>query len=926
MQALPDDGDMVAVATDAARAASLLEGWKDSVSIAAINAPASVVLSGRRQAVQALTAELRAQGIQSQPLAVSHAFHSPLMEPMLATFEEVARGVHYAQPTLDVISNLTGALAGPELATPAYWTRHVREPVLFADGMRTLHQQGSQVFVEVGPKPTLLGMGRQCVPEAADALWLPSLRPDRDDWRQLLTSLGALHTRGAEVDWRGFDQGRARRRVPLPTYPFQRQRCWYEESERPRRREAKGTPRAPSSSRVVALLDRQDVDGLGRELERTGPLTPEQRALLPDLLRLLIQRHHQQQAGDVLGDSCYRTSWRESARPTDVAAASVPTQWLILADRAGLGEALADVLQAQGHACILAWQPPPDAAVEELERLLAGALQPGRPPLVGVLHLWSLDAPGLDEAGTTPEEDFGQCGARVFELVRALVSAKGLGVPPRLWLLTRGAVSPVEPSRLSLSQSPLWGIGQVLSREHPELWGGLVDLDPAAPADEPHTVWTEVQRPSGEDQLAFRQGRRYVRRLERIPTPESRARALRADGTYLISGGLGALGLRVARWMSERGAGALVLLGRGAPAAAAQETLERLREAGTRVHVAQVDVSDAGAVEHLLESVRATLPPLRGVVHAAGIVDDGILLHQSEERLARVMAPKARGAWNLHRLTRGDPLDAFILFAAGSALLGSPGQGSYAAANTFLDALAWHRRALGLPALSLDWGPWAEAGMAVDARYRARLEAHGLTPLSTEEGLGALERLWDETAPQVAVLRVDWSTFRRQLPSGGRMPLLAALDAAVPGETPRQDTLLERLEQAPDSERLALLTRHVRELAARTLGREPSHPLELERGFTDLGMDSLLALELRKGLEVSLGRSLPPTLVFEHPTISLLAAHLHRELRASAPPSFPPAPPLPAPRASTPAASAAVVEQLSEEEVERLLLAKLARL
>ncbi|NBD13838.1 type I polyketide synthase [Corallococcus silvisoli] len=925
MQALPEDGAMVAVETGPAHAASMMERWKDEVSIAAINAPASVVLSGRRTVIQSLTAAFQAQGLRIQPLTVSHAFHSPLMEPMLAAFEQVARGVHYAQPTVDLISNLTGELAGPEIATPGYWTRHVREPVRFADGMRTLHQQGHLVFVEVGPKPTLLGLGRQCLPESTDALWLPSLRADRDDWRQLLTSLCALYTRGGAVDWRGFDRGLARRKVPLPTYPFQRQRCWYEESQRPRKREARGTPSAPSTSRIVELLERGDVDGLSLELERSGPLAPEKRALLPDLLRLLVQRHRQEQVGGVLEDGCYRPSWRESDRPTRDASASVPGLWLVLADRTGVGEALAGLLRAQGHSCLLASQPPPDTAASELERLLVTAREPGRPPLVGVLHLWGLDAPILDERGATPEEDFGRCGAQVFHLVRALVGARSLAPLPRLWLVTRGAVSLEEPSRVALLQSPLWGIGQVLSREHPELWGGLVDLDPAAPGREVHAAWESVQATGGDDRVAFRQGRRYVCRLERIRPPSSRVRSLRADGTYLITGGLGALGLRVARWMSERGAGALVLLGRGSPDSATQESLERLREAGTRVHVAQVDVTDAGALGHLLESVRATLPPLRGVVHAAGIVDDGLLLHQSEERLTRVMAPKARGAWNLHLLTRGDPLDAFVLFAAGSALLGSPGQASYAAANTFLDALAWHRRALGLPALSLDWGPWAEAGMAVDARYRSRLEAHGLTPLSTEEGLGALERLWDQPSPQVAVLRVDWPTFRQQLP-GGRMPLLAALDAAAPKEAPRKDSLLKQLDEVPDSDRLALLTRHVRELAARTLGRESSHPLELERGFTDLGMDSLLALELRKGLETSLGRPLPPTLVFEHPTISQLAAHLHREWVSGKPPPSTGAPHRSEPRSDTPPASAALVEQLSEEEVERLLLEKLARL
>ncbi|HEY9830359.1 MAG TPA: type I polyketide synthase, partial [Stenomitos sp.] len=227
MQALPPDGEMVAILTDLVKAKEAIAPYAPYVAIAAINAENSIVLSGRRAEINAVCADLAEQGIKTQKLNVSHAFHSPLMQPMLADFERVAREISFSLPQIKLISNVTGKEATQEIATPEYWCRHILEPVRFAEGMASLERLGVETFIEIGPKPVLLGMGRQCY-NKEQGLWLPSLRPEREDWQELLTSLGQLYVQGVQIDWWGFDRHFIRRRVPLPTYPFQRQRYWLE--------------------------------------------------------------------------------------------------------------------------------------------------------------------------------------------------------------------------------------------------------------------------------------------------------------------------------------------------------------------------------------------------------------------------------------------------------------------------------------------------------------------------------------------------------------------------------------------------------------------------------------------------------------------------------------------------------------------------
>ena len=350
-----------------------------------------------------------------------------------------------------------------------------------------------------------------------------------------------------------------------------------------------------------------------------------------------------------------------------------------------------------------------------------------------------------------------------------------------------------------------------------------------------------------------------------------RSVVLRSDGSYVITGGLGGLGLGVASWLAERGAGHVVLVGRSAPSSEVQRAaIAAMQARGTRVTVAQANIAERAAVQRVLEAA-AAIAPLRGVIHAAGVLDDAMVLQQTPAKLRGVMAPKAWGALHLHELTRGAALDLFVLYSSGSGLMGSAGQSNYSAANGFLDALAHHRRAQGLPALSIDWGAFAEVGMAaVHDNRAARLATQGLRSLTPDEGLRALERLLASDRAQVGVIPLDARKWAEANPAvlSSRMwsPLVAGQRA---GGAPGSE-LAARLAAAAPDERRAIVLGVVRAQVARVL-QLPEARVDVEVEFASLGMDSLTGLELRNRLGAELHMQLPATLIFQHPTIAAVA-------------------------------------------------------
>ncbi|OAD20556.1 beta-ketoacyl synthase, partial [Candidatus Thiomargarita nelsonii] len=547
----------------------------------------------------------------------------------------------------------------------------------------------------------------------------------------------------------------------------------------------------------------------------------------------------------------------------------------------GIGVKLSERLEAQGERCVLVSVGSTYAKVDEAHYNINPAephdfqrlLQESKISYRGIIHLWSLnDTKGVGETEITltalQDAQMLGCGS-VLHLVQSLAQADSL---PRMWLVTQGS-QPVTATPLQVQQSPLWGIGKVITLEHPDLHCVRLDIDFDADTNDISALFEEIVSPDNkEDQIAWRKGERYVPRLSRANLGLGHEIKIHPDCSYLITGGLGALGLKITHWLVEQGAQHIVLTGRRGVSEKVQATLEQLGLAD--VKIVQADVSHQEDVERILDTIKDSMPPLRGIIHTAGVLDDGVIPQQTWERFSQVMAPKVAGSWNLHLLTQSMQLDFLVCFSSMVSLLGSPAQSNYVAANTFMDALAHHRCALGLPGLSINWGPWAETGMAakLESRDQRRIAKQGLSSIAPEDGLQLLKELLAQNAAQVGVLPINWSKYFHQSLEQTGAPFFETIASNLQSSNDKAQAsavLLKQLEEAPAEARRSLLMTSIRTEIARVLELSAPEQIQPHQRLFDLGIDSLMAVELRNHLKASLGHPLSSTLLFDYPTQSL---------------------------------------------------------
>ena len=868
IESLPRGGKMVAVAADEKTVRRELAPHQPAVSVAAVNGPTNVVISGLDPAVQALVDSFSQDGIGVRTLDVSHAFHSAQLDPILDRLEELAGKPDYHAAGLPIVSNLTGRIAQPgEMQSPDYWRRQARKTVRFAESVETLQQHEVRLFLEIGPGAVLSALGARCAANK-QGRWLSTLRKGKPDWPSILKTLAVFYEEGVKVDWAGFDRDYPRRRVTLPTYPFQRSRYWLPAGKR------------SSSKPEVASVD--------------NPSSPETAS---------IESIEQSDRQDSIDKLLYQIEWKPleiaeeiSQRSGSNGKSSQPDltgHWIILSDRRGIAGKVADKLRSLDATCTLVHAGEEYAALrtgeftvnpaspDDFSQLIQTLTSEQTSKLRGVVHCWSLDA----DSGELPRAVELSC-ASVLHLVQAL-SQQAAGLPLDITLVTSQAqaVNP-QDDVAGFVQSSAWGLAGVVALEHPNWRCRAVDLDLKTDAARGTTVVGEMLLDSPENRVAYREGVRYVERLARCTSPGDNTIAFPEQGTYLITGGLGKIGLLVARWMVERGARHLALLGRGEATPTARETLARLEDAGAKIALMRADVSRRDEVERVLEELAASMPPLRGIIHAAGQLDDETLAKQSWQRFARVLAPKVRGAWNLHDLTRETELDFFVTFSSAVSVLAAPGTGGYSAANAFMDALAKRRRAEGLPATTINWGPWDETGMAAD-RGRGRFwKAWGIRTTTPKQQLEVLGRLIGHDPAQVAVLDVNWQAFLQRFPQSHLPPLVAGFakvksstrdDAGRPGPGVPPGKSLEEVLAAPERLQGALMASYLQERLAAVLGVETAD-VPVDANFMQLGLDSLMTMTLLKQIEAECRFTVYPREVYERPNVTALAEYLLREI------------------------------------------------
>ncbi|MEV5759212.1 type I polyketide synthase [Streptomyces tendae] len=1107
MGALPSGGSMIAVAAAEDEVRPLLTG---GVGLAAVNGPRSVVLSGEESAVLRIASHFGRQGRRTTRLRVSHAFHSPLMEPMLEPFRQAAESVTYRKPEFHLVSGVTGRPATQEVCTPGYWVEHVRKTVRFGPAVEALEAYGVQRYVELGPDAVLTPMVQDLVRDLRDArdarpVAVSLARRNTAEPLALATALAHLYADGVPGDWESVFGRHGARRISLPTYPFQRRRYWSDVAAAPA---GAPTPRPAGTAPAAGLglddtghplLDAVLRTAPGHDTVLTGRVSLNSHPWLADhqvgdaillpgtafvelalragqesgcpalaeltlesplelrrdttvLLRAVVgtpdasgeRRLSVYSRAEAAGDGPWTRHAGGTLAPRRTTASPDPGVWppegAEPVDITGLYEGLA----GRGHhygpsfrglramwsrgtdvfAEVALPEPtPPDAdrfmlhpavldaalhvagvtdqahevpvvpfvwtgveahtaGITELRvrvrpagadaismeladahgaRVASVATLVSRPLPVTSLghrpagdatrdHLFRLDwqrqarpalAPsaaetascavvGADEFGLTgsgevtrhadfaalaeaveaglpvPEWTVHCCGPRTSvdpaapaavgpPVHRALAAVQAWlkddrFAASRLLLLTRGALAAAPGDRVSdPGPAAVQGLLRAAELETPGRIK-LLDLDPLhAPSLEllGHALRTD------EPELALRGGEFLVPRLAAVePTraAEPGGNPFNPEGTTLITGGTGGLGALIARHLvADHGVRHLLLAGRrGIEAPAAARLRTELAGQGAEVTVAACDVGDREELRKLLGSLPAE-HPLTAVVHAAGVLDDGVVTALTPDRTDAVLRPKAEAARHLHELTQHMDLAAFVLFSSVAGAMGSAGQANYAAANAYLDALAAHRRDQGLPAVSLAWGPWENAGMAGELTRadRARMRRTGILGLNVTEGLALFDAALHATlgaapdAPEALLLPMK-PDLRARGTTAERLP--AMLRAATPegndagtrpqGAAPAVPLWRAELAAQPPGEAARLVSTLLRTELATILGHDGPHAVETERGFLELGFDSLMAVELRNRLEECTGLRLPATLIFDYPTPVTLAEHI----------------------------------------------------
>lgn len=770
-------------------------------------------------------------------LVVSHAFHHPLMQPAASALADLGE-LSVSPPSLPVLSNLTGGAAPGDFATVPYWQRHLLGAVRFREQLSELGERGVQVALELGPDAVLCALGRRVLPNAHIA-WVPSLRR-AEPLPTFQRAWAQLHVHGVPLQAARVWAQHPQPHKPVPAYPWQRQRLWVDDPGPP--------PVGPAASQT------------------TDPLA---------------------------GPRAYRLAWL----PLDAGSASTvnanPGHWIVGVDANGRIEGLARGLEDAGHR-VTRVQPRggtrSDAAtVDPADPDAFAALV--TPDLRGWVHGWPMDAPGLGPHTTAADlidaEDRASLAA--LHIARAILPVDGTA----LWCVTQGATAAGGP--IAPAQAGVWGLLRVVGLEHPELPLRRVDLGPNTTMAQ---LLGHVQSLPGAPDLAIRRGRLLTPRL--IPVSVSLTPPT-LRGTWLVTGGLGALGLHLAGDLCQQGVGHLVLLGRNTPTQSAQERIDAWRAQGVQVDVHATDVADAASLERIIQPLQGRL---RGVIHAAGVLADTPAARLTREALRAVLPAKVAGAWHLHRLTAAHALDAFVLMGSVTAITGATGQANYAVANAFLDALATHRAASGQPSLCVNWGPWAHIGMA--APFAALMKERGVHPLDPKAASALLWRLLGSAEPTPSVLDLHLPTL---LPRGSQVPpLLAEIaaitsgsraestpqrpqdghepktpDAASPRPSPTDAAASrprDRVARAADPQ--AALAEELGAIAAHLLGLERG-ALPLHRPLAWQGLDSVMALDLRARIEADFGAAPPQARLAVGPSCAELAADLLPRLDLQAP-------------------------------------------
>ena len=785
MQSLPRDGSMVAIFASEQEVQSVVDKFKDKVSLATANGPKNNVISGDKEAISQICREFESKGVGYKELTVSHAFHSPLMTPILDDFSKVAQQITFHEPQIALVSNVSGEQIDKRIATAEYWREHIMATVRFQGAVEYAHQQGYRDFLEVGPSPTLIAMARRCVRDK-EINWLFSIRNGSDNTRHMLENLGKLYVLGYKVEWPMVTYQQDVVRVSLPTYAFQRKSFWLEGEK------------AADITNIQAVAKKETV----ARSPQKAPVS----------------------AKASFGEHCYYIDWQDTPTP---ATASQKKSWLVFSEGQKAKDFVAH-LQQHDHQVMVLEKGEKFQQISSKHFTVAAHKKDVFDKMCTlfakdgdafdhIVYFW-----GIDNAAD--DVDTGVANTKcVFELVRALVNQKDLAFIPNIWLVTKDAC-PVS-NEISIAQSFLWGMARGIAIEYPQWFGGIVDIDNNASVDLLHR---EMQKNSYSVRAALRGEKRYQPSLQACEKREHRDLPIKADATYLITGALGAIGFAVAKKLVQRGVQNLLLVDCKSPSAEQQQQIDTWK---INCQVVESDLSDRQQLQNLAKNIR-------GIFHAAGLLGDGLGIEKTTwEAFSRTLTPKVVGSMNLAHCF--PDVDFCVHFSSILTLYGVMGQSSYSTANAFQDALA-HRFA---NHLTVNWGAWEKQGMAVESNQEQVLSALGANNFSADDGFAILENvIAHREYVQVVATDITWKKFMLQFREDATPELFADVIRKARGNL-QQQSAKQYASTKTSGARINRIMSRLKIMASDLFGIEPNE-MEEDVSFLEMGGDSFLLIQI----------------------------------------------------------------------------------
>jgi len=1126
MQSLPQNGEMWAVFTDENNVVkTIIQPYINDISIAAYNGPDSIVISGKTDSIESVISLLKKQGIRAVKLNVSHAFHSPLMQPIIEQFAQTANEISYNTPRINLISNISGKTSY-EMNKPEYWINHILKPVRFMQSMNFIcNENGTSsrktFFIEIGPKPILIGMSRRFIPENSNFVWLPSIRPIISEKKQMLECLSQLYKGGVSVDWSGLYQGNNYKKINLPVYPFKKEKIWnfltskkYDENnyiktlhplinqkiESPLIKEKIFTSNLNESSpgclkdhiiydniivpaayylssllgvsglinksstckikniifpnaliikeqknidiQIIAVPTNKDEysfkiislnnndsmtihsDGImsfdlditlskiyldeikkrcqskysGNELynkmnqfgfnlgsgfrwvKHIWKSNNEVLCLLkmPDIVnnseiyqihpglidsflqpfflgapllkdktfvpfkidkvnyykpyknekeiwshtifrnemlqnqRMTLDSRLYNETGELIAEVIgleLRKTNKESliTKDTDnwifeniwIRKELVETKnkeiesskkWFIITDNLNeFCKKTAYKIEGQGDTCyfgVLKWTNTDKHGQTQTSKSYDHITQNSQSSMIIInsgnkdefLDIFSKTG-SIDNIifylnnDNTDEYYHDSSNFKLdiaLYLIQAIISSNWSKLP-KIWILSTSCRNVINETELNLKKSPLWGFAQVVNQEYPSLKCVCIDIDKDT---EEESIFQEfISDFSNEYRIAYRKGQRYCERLSVYKfTTDKVENIIKDDFSYLVTGGTGSLGIYTCQWLKDQGAKYIIITSRNAPKNGVLEKIKDIEKSGVKILFIKSDVSIQSHVEEIFQTAKESMPVISGIIHTAGVLDDGVLINQTKDKFDKVLAPKIAGAWNLHMYSQELNLDFLVFFSSAVSIIGSSGQSNYAAANAFMDTLAHYRNISGLPALSINWGPWSDSNMITNLENI--WSDRGLDLIDKDKGFEILQRLISDKAVQACVMPVNWSKFFMQYNDKTMPEFYSNFYKKSFQKLDDKNEFFEKLKKLDIEGQKEYISQYVQKVTSEVMGFSVTKKIGMRQRLFDIGMDSLMALELKNRLEADFGKTLIPTLVFDYPMIESIVKYI----------------------------------------------------